>query len=69
VAEIVHHVEDHRGNVAAFWFGRLMSLCRWHHEKLHGRNHKVQIGIDGLPIKQEAPNAIDVEDFRSKRSR
>jgi 5-methylcytosine-specific restriction protein A len=69
VADIVHHRQDHHGNVEVFWFGALQSLCREHHEKLHGRNHKVQIGIDGLPIKQEAPNAIDVEDFRSKRSR
>src|SRR6516165_6898908 len=52
-AEIVHHVEPHDGNVAAFWFGELQSLCRDHHEKLHGRNLKVQIGEDGWPVQQQ----------------
>jgi hypothetical protein len=54
VADIVHHVEDHHGNVEKFWFGKLQSLCRMHHERLHGRDVKVQIGVDGLPIEQEA---------------
>ena len=55
VAEIVHHVEDHRGDVAAFWFGELQSLCREHHETIHGRGNRVQIGEDGWPIEQQEP--------------
>jgi hypothetical protein len=51
VAYVVHHVEDHAGDPIKFWYGKLESLCRPCHERLHGRaNDNPWIGEDGLPV-------------------
>jgi hypothetical protein len=54
VANVVHHTTDHRGDRAEFFYGAVQSLCREHHERLHGRtNDNPWIGEDGLPLPQE----------------
>jgi len=58
LADIVHHVEPHDGNVTSFWFGTLQSLCRSHHERIHGRDHRVEIGVDGWPVKQATETVL-----------
>jgi hypothetical protein len=55
-AEVIHHVVDHGGSVTKFFLvslDGLQSLCREHHEKLHGRKvEPVQIGVDGWPVER-----------------
>jgi hypothetical protein len=54
VADVVHHVEDHRGDRAEFFYGAVQSLCRDCHERHHGRaNDSPWIGEDGLPLPPE----------------
>jgi hypothetical protein len=54
--EVIHHVAEHGGNSAKFFLvglADLQSLCREHHERLHGRKlEPVQIGVDGWPVEQ-----------------
>jgi 5-methylcytosine-specific restriction protein A len=59
-AEIANHVEAFRGNLAAFWEGRLESLCKQCHDGAMQEAEKNgfdrTIGVDGLPIdKQNHP--------------
>ena len=50
LAEVVHHIEDHGGDRAKFYLGKLESLCRQHHEELHGRTNSTPwTGVDGWP--------------------
>lgn len=52
-SELVHHIDhvnrdkDRLLHVAP---GRLLSLCRHCHDRVHGRNTRPVIGIDGWPI-------------------
>src|SRR5262245_23460878 len=53
-ATIAHHRVDHHGDRSEFFYGALQSLCREHHERLHGRaNDNPWIGEDGLPLPPE----------------
>ena len=53
-ADIVHHTEPHAGDKMKFWWGKVESLCRRHHEEHHGRaNTRPWIGEDGLPLPPE----------------
>lgn len=58
-ASVADHIEPHRGDVTAFWFGELQSLCenchnqRKRREELHG--YQQDVGDDGWPIDPRHP--------------
>jgi hypothetical protein len=57
LAEVVHHLTEHHGDKVRFFhvsLDDLQSLCRPHHEKLHGRTTEREwIGVDGWPLPPE----------------
>src|SRR5262249_46958183 len=54
VAEVAHHIEPHAGDKMKFWYGKLESLCRPCHERVHHRaNESHWIGPDGWPLPPE----------------
>lgn len=46
----VHHLTPHAGDETIFWTSELTSVCRRHHNELHGRASRPEIGEDGWPI-------------------
>ena len=58
-ARVADHVEPHKGDVNAFWLGKLQSLCSNCHEsrkkfrEKHGYDKAV--GVDGLPLDKNDP--------------
>jgi hypothetical protein len=52
----VHHLTEHHGDKTRFFhvsLADLQSLCRDHHERLHGRKLEPEwIGVDGWPVEQ-----------------
>jgi 5-methylcytosine-specific restriction endonuclease McrA len=54
-AEVVDHIEPHRGDVNKFRLGALQSLCKQCHDSEksyfeHRGEYRKAIGIDGWPI-------------------
>lgn len=58
-AEVVDHVEPHRGDKNAFRLGKLQSLCKLCHDKSKQQVEKngfyTQIGPDGFPVDRNHP--------------
>jgi len=58
-ATVADHIEPHRGDQHAFWYGKLQSLCQMHHnsakkfEEAHG--YSKEIGLDGWPVDPAHP--------------
>lgn len=56
---IADHIEPHRGDEMAFWFGPLQSLCKQHHngakQMLEHRGYDKAIGADGWPVDPKHP--------------
>jgi len=60
-AQVVHHVEDHRGDKAKFFLGELRSLCRASHETIHQRAPRPWIGPDGWPLSEAEQARLKIE--------
>jgi hypothetical protein len=58
-AEVADHVVPHKGNVRAFFYGKLQSLCNECHSGLKRKEeqtgYRTEIGIDGYPIDERHP--------------
>ena len=58
-ATVADHIEPHRGNHYAFWFGKLQSLCASCHnatkQQVEIRGFSTEIGADGLPTDRRHP--------------
>src|SRR6266516_4717158 len=58
-ATVADHIVPHRGDSQLFWFGRLQSLCKLHHESAkkreEARGYSTQIGVDGWPVDPRHP--------------
>jgi hypothetical protein len=58
-AEIVDHVEQHKGDKRKFWTGAIQSLCKACHDKLKQREelhgYHTAIGADGYPLDVRHP--------------
>ena len=58
-ADIVDHVEPHRGDLVKFFEGKLQSLCKKHHDSAkqreEGRGYSTQAGYDGWPTDPKHP--------------
>jgi hypothetical protein len=58
-ATVADHVQAHRRNQRAFWFGTLQSLCAAHHNsskqlvELHG--YSTDVDADGWPLDRNHP--------------
>ena len=53
-ASVADHILPHKGDYQLFWFGKLQSLCKWHHDSIKQEmeryGHSKQIGDDGWPV-------------------
>ncbi len=58
-AEVVDHVEPHRGDKTKFWIGAVSSLCKQHHnrtkQQIETRGFSQAIGDDGWPTDPNHP--------------
>jgi hypothetical protein len=58
-ATVVDHIEPHRGDYKKFWFGKLQSLCAWHHDaykqNMEKRGFICDIDVSGYPIDPHHP--------------
>lgn len=58
-ATVADHIIPHHGDEQMFWFGKLQSLCRPHHDGRKQQQEKKgyanDIGIDGWPVDQKHP--------------
>jgi 5-methylcytosine-specific restriction enzyme A len=70
-AEISDHVVPHRGDINLFLLGRLMSLCRHHHEstkkEIEHKGYSTEIGPDGMPTDSNHPCYAHERPKRQKR--
>ena len=62
-ATVADHVEPHRENYRAFFFGALQSLCTTHHnaakKRLEHRGYDTAVGADGYPLDPRHPVYAD----------
>lgn len=58
-AAVADHIEPHHGDEKKFWFGKLQSLCREHHDRAKRseemRGYSTRIGLDGYPVDKKHP--------------
>jgi hypothetical protein len=58
-AQVVHHVERHRGDVNTFILSPLVSLCKEHHDadaqQIEQKGFSDRIGINGEPTDPRHP--------------
>lgn len=58
-AEVVDHVEPHKGDEAKFFGGKLQSLCKKHHDsakqRQERRGYSTEAGYDGWPVDPKHP--------------
>ena len=58
-ATVADHIEPHRNNYRAFFFGPLQSLCKTHHDSAKRRNeHRgfdSRVDLGGYPIDPNHP--------------
>ncbi len=58
-ATIADHIEPHKGDAFKFWYGKLQSLCTYHHSSLKAviehQGFSDEIGADGWPIDERHP--------------
>lgn len=58
-ATIADHVVPHHGNYELFWYGRLQSLCKPHHDstkrQIENKGYYDDIGTDGWPTDPRHP--------------
>ena len=52
-AEVADHIIPHKGDYNLFWFGKLQSLCKSHHDsskkQIENKGYVKDIGADGFP--------------------
>ena len=55
-ADVVDHVEPHRGNATLFFTGKLQSLCKQHHDSTKQREEKSGVvtggDVNGDPLNE-----------------
>jgi hypothetical protein len=59
VATVADHIEPHRENYKAFFFGELQSLCELHHsaakQRQENRGYDSRVDHDGYPVDPNHP--------------
>jgi len=73
IATIADHIEDHKGDEYAFWYGALQSLCLRCHLAKHGRgmrDFQRDIDASGWPIDPAHPaNQTELKEVVAARKK